>query len=505
MSPVHNSNPLMTVPSSASRDNSRRSSGNALSPGVLFLFLGAALMGVGILGAVFSFNLLWAALAVAALLLLKSSRRPFPIAIHLMDIWLFAFLWLFLPEAMGASQTVSPLFGDWLTKRAGGYIAGAFGATLVGYWLSFMRLRRCSPSAESLQQTPGGAWARKGTTAAKVLFLVLALFALYFVFIYLGPSRLLGGRGMRYLEREFGMMDSAGAMTLTLLPILAFYLFRNYRLNPFIRWTLYTVAGGALFALLALGTRFYLGFAVLGALYFFVGGFTNISKRKALLLLGALGAGLVIQAAILARRTRGVGALLQDASQASVFLESKTSGFQGEGLLKVTTLIFSAPAIWERPGPYENLYVFYWWVPRVFWPNKPKMAGYWLIREYGNERGFGPGHSVAGGFSMPALVDFGPRWGITFCLLYGVLLGYLDRFIIAQRFRPWRISSLVVPLLYFGTFFAMRSLQTSIIFVEGVCFGLVLPLWLAESLGSGRLRRAPQSASSFQSPCSAKG
>ena len=97
---------------------------------------------------------------------------------------------------------------------------------------------------------------------------------------------------------------------------------------------------------------------------------------------------------------------------------------------------------------------------------------------------FSANHSVAGGFAMPALLDFGPWLGVLVAGLYGVALGAVQRF--AWRHRSLcDPASLPVSLAAFGVFFTARGLHVSLIFVS-LCLLWMLPvLWLE--------RRAPAS------------
>ena len=107
-----------------------------------------------------------------------------------------------------------------------------------------------------------------------------------------------------------------------------------------------------------------------------------------------------------------------------------------------------------------------------------------------DEGWFSANHSVAGGFAMPALLDFGPWIGVLVAGFYGVAFGAVQRF--AWRHRSLcDPASLPVSLAAFGVFFTARGLHVSLIFVS-LCLLWMLPvLWLERRPPTGASSRAP--------------
>lgn len=102
----------------------------------------------------------------------------------------------------------------------------------------------------------------------------------------------------------------------------------------------------------------------------------------------------------------------------------------------------------------ETGFLFIFWVPRGWWPDKPTMLDNWLIREYEN---VGEGFSSASGFIGELRADFG--W---FCLLFMFLFGLLiHRFDDYTRFvlntKPSSYNLVLIAILYPWVFFAVRS------------------------------------------------
>jgi hypothetical protein len=145
-------------------------------------------------------------------------------------------------------------------------------------------------------------------------------------------------------------------------------------------------------------------------------------------------------------------------------------------MLRVHAWVHEKQIFAEGGRSPEHAFLLYWWVPRSVWPSKPTMDGYWLAHEVMADGDAGTGHNVAGGFVLPALLDFGPNLGIVVCLLYGFGLWVADRFS-ARHADPADPGSVFAALLPFAVFFAMRSPQTSALFLES-CIVVYLPIFL---------------------------
>ncbi len=132
----------------------------------------------------------------------------------------------------------------------------------------------------------------------------------------------------------------------------------------------------------------------------------------------------------------------------------------------------------------SNLGILLFWVPRSMWPEKRTFVGHWFPRAYGLT-GFSEGHSVAATFAADAYVDFGFYGGILFCGLLGSGFGLLERWsarIISLRSHPLIATT---SILYGAAFFAVRSLDTTIVSMSGT---IVVGLLFA-TLGGARSRR----------------
>jgi len=407
-------------------------------------------------------------LAASALSLAR--RRPFRLL--LIDVWSGAFAYLYASDLVLTKEGVLATFGPDVTLEAEAFVVASFGASLLGAaWLD----RRKPRSADA--QRPPVVHTLRGRPSPELsgLLVLLSAMVLLFVFWVITPAQLFG---TARVDRSFS--DTATRPLLiaavVLQPILAAYVTRRYRVHGPVVWAAWLVAPLSALALYASGTRFYLGFMLCGVLHFVLQPLAPMSRRRRLAICAAALAFLALQGTM--RASRGSGLVDLDASELGSALLRPETFLSSEGLLRVNAWVHEKRA-WEDPArPFENAFILYWWVPRSIWPDKPAMEGRRLIEDVMDDGWFGANHSVAGGFAMPALLDFGPWLGVAGAFFYGVALGALQRF-------AWRHAtladpaSLAVALAVFGVFFTARGLHTSLIFVS-LCLLWMLPVVLVE-------------------------
>ena len=124
------------------------------------------------------------------------------------------------------------------------------------------------------------------------------------------------------------------------------------------------------------------------------------------------------------------------------------------------------------------------WVPRALWPDKPTMIGYWLPREF-ERQGFGAGFSSAPSFAGSTYVDFGLWGSVVLWFLFGLTFGGLEIWCARICASVQDARMIVVAPLYGGSFFAVRSIETSALVLAGVLLTAVAILTL-----SGRWHRS---------------
>ena len=245
-----------------------------------------------------------------------------------------------------------------------------------------------------------------------------------------------------------------------------------------------------------IGTRFPLLFSIVGWLVVYLVYFRVSAKGIFLTVVLAL---TLLSASTLMRSFRTHGLANFDVGQ---FVDEEISakpkapferadGPMGEGVVYVMAEIMRYFRSHEPLRGRSSAMITVFWVPRVLWPSKPTLMGYWFPRVRG-EGGFSKGHSVSYTFAGDAYADFGFNWGVAFCFFLGILFGRVDRWSqrqVQRSDKPWII---IASALYPATFFAVRSLQTATITMFGIGFWVVLlrVLWLSPKR-RGRRRPAP--------------
>jgi len=438
-------------------------------------WLGAALVLLAAVGAGLRVETLATAVVATLVATGVSLARRRPFRLLLIDVWAVAFAYLYASDLALTKEGVLATFGPDVTLEAEAFLVASFGASLLGAaWLDRHAATRRAPRSGASWREVHPARLRPSPGLAGLVLLTTAM-VLVFVFWVITPAQLFA---TARVERSFS--DTATRPLLiaavVLQPILAAYVTRRYRVRGPVVWAAWLVAPLSALALYASGTRFYLGFMLCGVLHYVLEPLRPMSRRRRLAIAAAALAFLALQGTM--RASRGSGLVHLDAGEIAASLVRPETFLSSEGLLRVNAWVHEKRA-WESTGrPFENAFILYWWVPRSIWPDKPAMEGRRLIDDVMDDGWFGANHSVAGGFAMPALLDFGPWLGTVAAFLYGVALGALQRFAWrhASLFDP---ASVVVALALFGVFFTARGLHTSLIFVS-LCLLWALPVLLVE-------------------------
>jgi len=502
---------------------------------VRYLVFGSALLILGITGQVWSFPTLMFSLLIALLCIVLGfwSRRRHAVLL-LVDVWIFAYLYLYLSEYLLTLDSVLWSFGGEITYLTEGFIVASFGATLVGYGLVLQRHRSNKHAASISTRTRATARfdtsgsnpiARKRISAAQsahvidppiafrrgsrnatdsdalpqegiaansksqlsstreglpteigLFAIALMLVVIYYVFEVVSLDQLLYvARVQRVSEIDVGSFGTLMQAAVVTLPAVALFLFNRYKTSPLFALPLLVVSAIAILAVLASGTRFLIGFQ-LGSVLFLLLCLPNPLSRQRLLFV-VLIVGLMLIGPLVQLDTRGAGIGNVSTSETLISVLQPERFLSAEGNLRTNALIHLRHAYSFGDRVPENLFIFYWWIPRTFWPEKPTMAGHWVLRELTYESGFSSAHSISGGFAMPALLDFGPIWGAFFSILYGVLIGWFEVYAWRQHDLQ-RPSAILAGLFYFAVFFMMRSLHTSLIFLMVSSLVSVVPMSL---------------------------
>ncbi len=131
-----------------------------------------------------------------------------------------------------------------------------------------------------------------------------------------------------------------------------------------------------------------------------------------------------------------------------------------EGIIHANTWLFDYCNKNGYSYGKQSSFIFYWWIPRKIWKNKPSMTGGWLPHMYGN---FSEGHSASVGVWGELYVDFG-YFSFLFFLLLGNLLAKLDsycKYLLTEKRNNVNILNVAIFVPY--VFFSVRSPITSFI------------------------------------------
>ncbi len=114
------------------------------------------------------------------------------------------------------------------------------------------------------------------------------------------------------------------------------------------------------------------------------------------------------------------------------------------------------------------------WIPRIIWPDKPTLAGHWLIREIMPISSYA--HTVSGSFAYVTFVDFGYHVGMILNGIWGVILALLNnKFVLKSKSDAANPSRMVVGIILATSLFAVRSLITAFIhFIPVFLFYLLI-------------------------------
>ena len=445
--------------------------------------LGVTLVVLALFGAAFRVHVLIAAVPSVLLAVAISAFRRAPFRLLLVDVWSGAFAYLYLSDLVLTQEGVLATFAPDVTVSAEAFVVASFGTSLLGAAWFDRRARRAGGTGAP---PPPYGRRRRAPLALNAMLLGLSAVVVAFVVWGIGPALFATARVERSFEDTASRPLLIAAMVVQ--PILAAYVTRRYRERGVVRWIAWLVVPLSALALYASGTRFYLGFMLCGVLHYVLRPLEPMSPRRRMAIAAAAVAFLALQGTMRASRSSGLVDL--DAAELAGTLASPETFLSSEGLLRVNAWVHEKAAWTDPKRPFENAFIFYWWVPRSWWPAKPAMEGRRLIEDVMDEGWFSANHSVAGGFAMPALLDFGPWLGALCAALYGVGLGAVQRFAWRHRslFDP---ASLPVSLAAFGVFFTARGLHVSLIFVS-LCLLWMLPvLWIERRAPVGVPSRVP--------------
>jgi hypothetical protein len=430
-----------------------------------WLLVGALFVGLGIAGGHAAFSTLSLAVCVTLITLTCDVVRRRPRTVRLLDVWCFAFVYLFGSDALVSLPFVREDFGSQLTAAAEGFIVAAFGAALLGYAVA--------DASVPPRRTPAASLARSRRRRELLALLVLSTMIVGYFIVAVSPSDLMTLRSARSGTGVQGPAFVAVVAAMIVHAALTARALMGRRRSLILAYPA-AVTALSFVILYSVGTRYFLGFFGCAVLFYAAGLTRPFSGRRVASFALAVVALAGLQGTM--RILRGTGLGGAEAGSLAAALGRPETYVSSEGMLRVHAWVHEKGIFEEAGRAPEHAFLLYWWVPRSVWPDKPTMDGYWLAHEVMADGDVGAGHNVAGGFVLPALLDFGPRVGILVCLLYGLVLSGADRFMVRHG-DPASPASVFAAFLPFAVFFAMRSPQTSALFLES-CIIVYLPIFL---------------------------
>jgi len=387
--------------------------------------------------------------------------------IRLLIVWHVAFFYIIGFEGLLHSDELLLNYGLGIIK-ASQYLVFTFLITNVGYLFLFI-IKKNKTISKEINSSKAITHIYYPTISTYIL-LILA----YLVYLLLNLESTLiaisSGRIIEENEGNLGFIYSiVNSVCSTVLPaVIAFTFKYMHKYKHYIVMSIITSLPIILILFLQ-GTRFTLLFSIAGLTLVLLGNVKiNIKNIIILLTVGIL---LIFSSEImLESRGQGIASYLESSDKQ--LLESFQEVFYSrEGVIKANTWLIEYYD--ENPHKYglSSSFIFFFWIPRFIWPEKPTMLGHWLIREV-QIGGYGEGHSVSYGFAGDAYADFGFVGGMFFSLILGGFFFILDR--INKKIVRSQFNILYVAITIPFTFFALRSFQTAFMSLVG----MALFLWI---------------------------
>lgn len=152
-------------------------------------------------------------------------------------------------------------------------------------------------------------------------------------------------------------------------------------------------------------------------------------------------------------------ALDNDVSETDKFTVKFAAQMSPEGVVRMARYADKYFSDHDLHQGKETAFIFYFWIPRSVWPDKPVLLDYWLIREFNPY--VSDSFSSASGFIGELRADFG--WGcLFFIFLFGMLLRRLDSYcnaVFSEKKGSFEI--VLAAILFPWIFFFVRSPITS--------------------------------------------
>lgn len=372
-------------------------------------------------------------------------------SISTFTIWISAFIYIILSE---------PIINNYGKEYSWSirYLLSANNVVLLTYLMTRPTLKYFKSNFEH---------ASKCVNPRLFSFIIILMYLVYIIQTY--NHVLTNYEGARQLGNAVGGGSLQGAFVKTfgqVLPVLIGYYI--VRVKHASKWFALTLCIPIFFFLLVLGTRFRLLFSI--APFFLVTDFIRLKKinKKSLFFMIAFGVGLVIFTNTMKeKRNSSFAEVINSVSLINNSQESSNqslsvkicSNCSPEGIVEMTRLAniyFQTHDL--KYGECSGM-LFYFWIPRNIWKEKPTQLDYWMPRYFNPD--LSTTFSSASGFTGEVRADFG-LLSYLFMVLFGFLLRKVNTMLFLSDYgRKPSYSTLYVSLLIPYLFFFVRSPLTS--------------------------------------------
>lgn len=375
--------------------------------------------------------------------------------IKLIHVWCVGFIYIILSEVFLTSGLISNIYALDALK----FLITANNIILLGY-LTNNNLKKTKLKDVIYYYYP-----RKG-----ILFLLLSLVVFYVTMsLPRAVISFFSGRANASEGENFMIISVLNSMAFLLPSVILFYFYYIKKTSLFQPFLL----SSPIFVILFMeGSRFPLLFSFLGFILTYNYLRVNKISLKNFFIVGSAILVLVSSSYVMKEfRTTGNKSNLVPDQTKNEYKDMPTYLSQylsNEGVIDMTTLMMQHFSSHDHLYGVSSGFITYFWVPRIFWEDKPTMLGHWFIRQY--RSGFGEWHSASFGFTGELFADFG-----YFSL---IIIFFIGRFIKnAEKFQETALASksynvILGAMLFPYIFFFVRSPITSSTTFLGILFFL---------------------------------
>lgn len=380
---------------------------------------------------------------------------------RLVLVWNFAFIYLVIFEGILNFEVIANEVGEVNTLLASKFLINANWMVIAGYAL-LSKKQAYIPEATINTYSP----------TSFTIFLIVALLG-FFIFtnISIAIQAFVGGRYSIDLgeQTSFNVISSglSRASGFILPTIIAYYLKYVKKSEKALLYSL-IMSAPIILLLFMRGSRFALLFSIGGLLV--VNFLSQKFSTKQISYIVIVGLSLLYLTTLM-KKIRVYGFEGTQAKTETVLKPKSTlrDSYSSEDVVLSTTKLvdyFNSEDYYL--GRSSSTFLIFW-IPRAIWNDKPTFLGHWFIRKYkGGIIGLGSGHSISFTFAGDAYVDFGPYFGAYFCIIFGLIIGRMEKLNIEMsQSGNVDIRVIIVAMFYPFCFFGVRSINTALFTLIG--------------------------------------